>query len=98
MHAANATQPNSCAGLGVPDSYPARSASVSSNEATLPLRRLPFCRFKQAGKLEARAATAKQLGRTAVAANIDLAGGNASAACALRKKKKKEKKKSFVVG
>lgn len=87
MHAANATQPNSCAGLGVPDSYPAQSASFGPNEATLPLKRLPICRFKQAGKLEARAAGAGPLERTAVEANIDSAGGNASAAGPQRKKK-----------
>ncbi|KAL1441180.1 hypothetical protein MTO96_031228 [Rhipicephalus appendiculatus] len=56
------------------------------NEATLPLQRLPICRCEQAGKLEARAAGAEQLERTAVEANIDLAGGNASAAGPQRKK------------
>lgn len=65
-----------------------------TDEVSLPLQRLPICPREQAEKLEARATGAEQLERTALEANIDLAGGNAPAAGRQRKKKKR----SLVVG
>ncbi|KAL3244677.1 hypothetical protein MRX96_018654 [Rhipicephalus microplus] len=58
-----------------------------TDEVSLPLQRLPICPREQAEKLEARATGAEQLERTALEANIDLAGGNAPAAGRQRKKK-----------